>query len=222
MISMLIDDGRLVQVDGRWVAVGDFETISVPPGIHALLAARLERLDADERAVLGRAAVIGQIFYIGALEELASPALSGRIPSRLLELARKELVRPCRSDFVDEDAFEFRHLLIRDAAYDALSKESRADLHARFADWLEAKAGDRLAEYAEIVGWHLEQAYRYLSELGPRRRTGERARATRGRPACGRGLDRVRAWGRLRRRLAPVASPGADAGRRPAPAAAPR
>ena len=80
MISMLIDDGRLVQEDGRWVVVGDLETISVPPGIHALLAARLERLDADERAVLGRAAVIGQIFYIGALEALASPALSGRIP----------------------------------------------------------------------------------------------------------------------------------------------
>jgi class 3 adenylate cyclase/tetratricopeptide (TPR) repeat protein len=166
MISMLIDDGLLVKEDGRWVAVGDLETITVPPGIHALLAARLERLDADERGVLGRAAVIGQIFYIGALEALASPALSGRIPSRLLELAHKELVRPCQSDFVDEGAFEFRHLLIRDAAYDALSKESRADLHERFADWFEARAGDRSAEYAEIVGWHLEQAHRYLSELG--------------------------------------------------------
>jgi class 3 adenylate cyclase/tetratricopeptide (TPR) repeat protein len=166
MISMLIDDGLLVKEDGRWVVVGDFETITVPPGIHALLAARLERLDADERAVLGRAAVIGQIFYIGALEALASPVLSGSIPSVLLELAHKELVRPSQSDFVDEGAFEFRHLLIRDAAYDALSKESRADLHARFADWFEAKAGDRSAEYAEIVGWHLEQAYRYLSELG--------------------------------------------------------
>jgi class 3 adenylate cyclase/tetratricopeptide (TPR) repeat protein len=166
MISMLIDEGLLVKEDARWVAVRDFDTVSVPPGIHALLAARLERLDADERAVLGRAAVIGQIFYIGALEALASPGLSGRIRSRLLELAHKELVRPCQSDFLDEGAFEFRHLLIRDAAYDSLSKESRADLHARFADWFEEKAGDRSAEYAEIVGWHLEQAHRYLSELG--------------------------------------------------------
>jgi class 3 adenylate cyclase/tetratricopeptide (TPR) repeat protein len=187
MISMLIDDGLLVKDDGHWVAVGDFETISVPPGIHALLAARLERLDVDERAVLGRAAVIGQIFYIGALEALASPALSGRIPSRLLELANKELVRPCQSDFVDEGAFEFRHLLIRDAAYDALSKESRADLHERFADWFEARAGDRSAEYAEIVGWHLEQAHGYLSELGT---LGER-----GNELARRAADRLAAAG---------------------------
>ncbi len=174
MISMLIDDGRLEQMNGRWVAVGDLENIAVPPGIHALLAARLEVLGADERAVLCRAAVMGQIFYVGALDALASPALEGRMPSLLLELVRKELIRPSRSDFVDEEAFEFRHLLIRDAAYDALSKESRADLHARFADWLEARAGDRMAEYAEIVGWHLEQAHRYLSELGP---LGERGNA---------------------------------------------
>ena len=138
-----------------------------PPGIHALLAARLELLGADERALLGRAAVMGQTFYIGALAELSPPDLAMRIPSLLLELVRKELIRPSRSDFGDEETFEFRHLLIRDAAYDGVTKESRADLHARFADWLEARAGDRLAEYAEIVGWHLERAFRYLAELGP-------------------------------------------------------
>jgi class 3 adenylate cyclase/tetratricopeptide (TPR) repeat protein len=167
MISMLIDDGLLEQVDGRWVAVGDFETMHVPPGIHALLAARLERLGTDECAVLGRAAVMGQVFYVAALEELAPPSLSGRIQSLLHDLVRRELVRPGRSDFLDTGAFEFRHLLIRDAAYDSLSKQSRAELHARFADWLERTAGDRLPEYAEIVGWHLEQAHRTLSELGP-------------------------------------------------------
>ena len=167
MISMLIDDGRLEQVDGRWVAVGDLENVTVPPGIHALLAARLELLGADERAVLGRAAVMGQVFYVGALEQLATPALEGRMATLLLELVRKELVRPSRPDFVDVETFEFRHLLIRDAAYDGLSKQARADLHAGFADWLEGRSGDRLIETAEIVGWHLEQAHRYLSELGP-------------------------------------------------------
>ena len=166
MISMLIDEGRLEQIDGRWVAIGDLETVEIPPGIHALLAARLERLGPDERALLGRAAVMGQVFYVGALEELAPSTLAGRIPSLLLELVRKELIRPGRSDVVGQEAFEFRHLLIRDAAYDALSKESRADLHARFGGWLEETSGDRLAEYTEIVGWHLEQAHRYLSELG--------------------------------------------------------
>ena len=166
MISMLIDDGTLEQVDGRWVTVGDVETMNVPPGIHALLAARLERLSADEYAVLGRAAVMGQVFYVGALEELVPPSVQGRVQSILYELVRKELVRPGRSDLGTE-AVEFRHLLIRDAAYESLSKQSRADLHARFADWLERTAADRSQEYAEIVGWHLEQAHRNLSELGP-------------------------------------------------------
>ncbi len=167
MISMLIDDGRLERVDGRWVAVGDLDNITIPPGIHALLAARLELLGSDERSLLGRAAVMGQTFYVGAVAELSPPELAPRIPSMLLELVRKELIRPTRSEFRDEEAFEFRHLLIRDAAYDGVTKESRADLHARFADWLEATAGDRLAEYAEIAGWHLERGYRYLAELGP-------------------------------------------------------
>ena len=173
LISMLIDDGRLESLDGRWVAVGDLDNITVPPGIHALLAARLELLGPDERAVLGRAAVMGQTFYVGAVADLSSPEIAMRIPSLLLELVRKELIRPSRSDFRDEEAFEFRHLLIRDAAYDAVTKESRADLHARFAEWLERTAGERLAEYAEIVGWHLEQAHRYLAELGPIDERGE-------------------------------------------------
>ena len=167
MISMLVDDGRLEPKDGRWVAVGDLDNFTVPPGINALLAARLELLGGQERAVLGRAGVMGQTFYVGALAELSPPDLAPRIPSLLLELVRKELIRPSRSDFGEEAAFEFRHLLIRDAAYDAVTKETRADLHARFADWLEGRAGDRLPEYAEIVGWHLERAHRYLSELGP-------------------------------------------------------
>ncbi len=167
MISMLVDERRLEPMDGRWVAVGDLDNITVPPGIHALLAARLELLDGNERAVLGRGAVMGQTFYVGAVAELSPADLAVRIPSVLLELVRKELIRPSRSDFGGEEAFEFRHLLIRDAAYDAVTKETRADLHARFADWLEARAGDRLAEYAEIVGWHLEEAHRFLSELGP-------------------------------------------------------
>ncbi len=166
MISMLIDDGVLEKRDDRWEAVRDVASVKVPPGIYALLAARLERLGPDERAVLGHAAVMGQIFYVGAIEALASPPLSERIRSGLLELVRKELIRPRRSDFVDEEAFEFHHLLIRDAAYDALSKEDRADLHARFADWLEGVTGSHEAEYAEIIGWHLEQAHRFLSEIG--------------------------------------------------------
>jgi tetratricopeptide (TPR) repeat protein len=84
----------------------------------------------------------------------------------LLTLVRKDLVRPERTTLPADEAFRFRHLLIRDAAYEALPKGARAALHERFAAWLEAHA-ESLVELDEIVGYHLEQAYRYRAELGP-------------------------------------------------------
>ena len=84
---------------------------------------------------------------------------------RLAALVRHELIRPDRAQLAGEDGYRFRHLLIRDAAYDALPKAVRADLHARFADWLD-EHGEELVELDEIVGYHLEQAVRYLAELG--------------------------------------------------------
>ena len=79
---------------------------------------------------------------------------------------RRELLRRDRSQFPGDDAFRFRHLLIRDAAYDAMSKATRADLHERFALWVGGH-GDELVEVDEVIGYHLERAYRYRLELGP-------------------------------------------------------
>jgi predicted ATPase len=76
-----------------------------------------------------------------------------------MSLVRKELIRPDRAEFAGDDAFRFVHALVRDAAYAAMAKELRADLHERFAAWLEQAAGDRLVEYEEILGYHLEKAY---------------------------------------------------------------
>jgi class 3 adenylate cyclase/tetratricopeptide (TPR) repeat protein len=166
MLGMLIDDGLLQFVDGTWRAVEDLARITVPPTIQLLLAARLDRLDAEERAVIERGAVEGKVFHSGAVKTLAPESLRQKVPSRLLALARKELIRPDRAEFAGEDAFRFRHLLIRDAAYQAMPKEQRADLHERFASWLERVAGDRVSEYEEILGYHLEQAYRFRVELG--------------------------------------------------------
>ena len=84
-----------------------------------------------------------------------------------MTLVRKDLIRPARSIFPWEDGFRFRHALIRDAAYLAIPKETRADLHERFANWLEQTAGERANELEEILGYHLEQAFRYREELGP-------------------------------------------------------
>jgi predicted ATPase len=138
--------------------------ISVPPTLQALLAARLDQLDSAERRVLERGAVEGEIFHRGAVIALVPE--EQQVTARLASLVRRALVVPERAQLPGEDGFRFRHLLIRDAAYDALAKASRAALHERFADWLEERAGD-LVEADEILGYHLEQAYRYRLELDP-------------------------------------------------------
>jgi tetratricopeptide (TPR) repeat protein len=166
MLAMLIDDGLLRFEDGAWHSVEDLAHVTVPPTIHLLLAARLDRLDAEERGVMERGAVEGKVFHSGAVTTLSPPPVRPHVRSRLLALARKELIRPDRPEFAGEDAFRFRHLLIRDAAYQAMPKEQRADLHERFAGWLAEAASERMAEYEEILAHHLEQAYHYRVELG--------------------------------------------------------
>ena len=108
-------------------------------------------------------------------------------------LVRRDLIRPDRSMLAGEDAFRFRHQLIRDAAYEAAPKALRAELHERFADWLEAVGEARVEEFEEILAYHLEQAHRLLSALGPLdeagRELGLRA-ATRYSASARRALDR--------------------------------
>jgi class 3 adenylate cyclase/tetratricopeptide (TPR) repeat protein len=180
-LGMLIDDGRVVRRDGRWVVAGDLSSVTVPPSIQALLASRLDRLTPDERETLEAAAVVGKDFFTGAVRDLLGPEARSRVSSDLMALVRKELIRPDRSTLPGEDAFRFRHLLIRDAAYDAMPKAQRAELHERFADWLERVAGGAVSEQDDIVGYHLEQAHGYLLQLGP---VDERAEAI-GRRASG-------------------------------------
>jgi tetratricopeptide (TPR) repeat protein len=155
--------------------------VAVPATIQALLAARLDQLPARERAALERGAVEGQVFHRGAVVALDGDAES------LPPLVRKELVRPSAATLPDDDAFRFRHLLIRDAAYDSLPKAVRAELHERFADWL-AEHAPGLVELDEIAGYHLEQAARYRSELGDARPALER-RASERLAAAGRRAE---------------------------------
>src|SRR6185503_8494780 len=138
--------------------------VTVPGTIAALLSARLDQLEPEERAVLQRAAVEGRVFHRGAVQALGPE--EAQVGASLTALVRKELIRPDRPQFAGEDAFRFRHLLIRDAAYDSLPKEARAELHERLADWLEARRSE-LAEVDELVAHHLEQAYVYRVQLRP-------------------------------------------------------
>jgi len=168
-LSMMIDSGLLRRDDGRWVAETDLATVSVPPSIQALLAARLDRLSADERVVIQRASVIGRVFTLDAVCTLTreyepEPEI---VEAHLQALIRKELIRPEHSRYLGEDGFRFRHHLIRDAAYQSMAKQSRADMHERFGDFLEQRDGIPATDHDELVGYHLEQTYRYRSELGP-------------------------------------------------------
>jgi class 3 adenylate cyclase/tetratricopeptide (TPR) repeat protein len=190
LVRMLVDDGTLTRSDGRWVAAGDLDSLAIPPTISALIAARLDRLDPEERLVLQSAAVIGKQFWWSAVTELAPPSLRSRVAAHLHGLVRKRLIFPAESTtFAGEDSFRFGHILVRDAAYGALPKTQRADLHERFADWLEQRG-----LFEEIRGHHLEQAYFARSELAPvnesTRALGERAAAmlgSAGRRAAARG-----------------------------------
>jgi class 3 adenylate cyclase len=149
MVALVLDGG------------GDGDEL--PPTIRALLDARLERLGDGERSVIERGAVEGEVFHHRAIRALVDDP--GGVDQKLAALVRKEMIRPERAQVPGDDAFRFRHLLIRDAAYDALPKQTRAELHERFAEWLE-REGERLVELDEIAGWHLEQAVRYRRELG--------------------------------------------------------
>ena len=153
-------------------------SILVPPTMQALLAARIDRLDASDRAVIERASVEGRSFHRSAVAELLDESSRASVGASLLSLARKEFIEAGHTLFARDDGFRFAHILIRDAAYEAVPKQLRAELHEHFAKWLERMLGERATEYEEILGYHLEQAHGYLVELGRRaeaRRLGELA-----------------------------------------------
>ena len=152
---------------------GEGASLAVPPTIKALLAARLDRLDPDERAVVERSSVVGRRFWRGAVLDLAPPRLRESVGRTLMALVRKELIVPEPDDVERDDAFRFRHVLIRDVAYEGMPKSLRAELHERFAAWIERNAGERATELEEIRGYHLEQGYRHRVALWP---AGERER----------------------------------------------
>jgi len=182
LLAMLIEDQQLGEDQqlsrNNTTHLADLAELAVPPTIAALLTARLDRLPPTERVVMGVASVIGQTFYRAAVTEL-SELLSEGVTGALRALLRKGLVRPYRTDLPGQDALRFDHVLVRDAAYHGLTKDARAQLHERFARWLD-KHTDGQA-YDDFAGSHREAAYRNRAELGPpdeaTRRLGEEASA---------------------------------------------
>jgi DNA-binding SARP family transcriptional activator len=157
LLTTLVERQVLRRTGGRWTTTESF--IAVPPSIHALIAARIDRLPDDERLVLELASIGGKLFTGELVAGLASDDRRPQLEAHLDSLVRKELVRPR-----PEGGFTFRHQLIRDAAYAAMTKRVRAELHDRLAVVL-AGRGEKEDELEELVAYHRDQARRYHEEL---------------------------------------------------------
>jgi class 3 adenylate cyclase/tetratricopeptide (TPR) repeat protein len=138
------------------------QELVVPPTIQALLAARIDRLDADERLVLAAASVEGREFHRDAVVELLPEPVRPELRKHLLALGRRQFVRAVSGDG-SRDAYAFSHALMRDAAYGAIPKGERAELHVRLARYLESRQDTP----GELVGFHLADAVRLRRELAP-------------------------------------------------------
>ena len=175
MLSMLIDS-RVLQHDDESPGLAGLagmseefaDEIVVPPTIRALLEARLDKLAREERATVEPAAVVGVKFPQQAVEALAPALLRPAIGNHLSTLHRKQFIDPADANDPEAD-FRFHHHLVRDTVYNGLLKRTRANLHIEFVRWQDRinAESERGLEFEEILGYHLEQAHRYLSELGP-------------------------------------------------------
>jgi class 3 adenylate cyclase/tetratricopeptide (TPR) repeat protein len=165
LVSKLIEDGLLRGDSQGWEATEDLSAARIPASIQLILAARLDHLG-PEGLVLQRASVEGRMFDRGAVVALSPPEERPPVAGSLRSLSGRDLIRPQESGLVTTDGFEFRHALIRDAAYDSLPKQERALLHERLAGWFEQMAAERTTEYDELIAHHLETAYRYRLTLG--------------------------------------------------------
>ncbi len=139
--------------------------IAIPPTIQALLSARLDRLPLGQLQLVGAASVVGNEFWPRALAALAAEV--PEMDSALSSLERKELIQSEGTTLTGEAGFAFRHALVRDAAYESLTKQARAELHERFANWMEDDQRERVGELEALLGYHLEQAHHYRVELAP-------------------------------------------------------
>jgi class 3 adenylate cyclase len=162
LLRSLLEEGAVERRDGALVATRPLDELPLPPTLEAVLGARLERLATGERAVAEGASVVGEAFERGEAHELAPDPVRPVLDPCLAALVRHDVIVEA-----GETAFRFAHLMIRDVTYQGMLKERRAELHERFADWLERRAGERVGEVEDILAFHLERAYRYRAALAP-------------------------------------------------------
>jgi class 3 adenylate cyclase len=186
----------------RGLGVGEGE---LPESLQALIAARLDTLSPERKGLLQDAAVLGKVFWVGALAEIGGRD-AGELEFALHELARKELVRPARvSSMEGESEYSFWHLLVRDVAYSQIPRAERVRRHRAAAAWIERKGGERVEDLAEVLAHHYLQALEFAEAVGDTEQAEQLALPARhflalaGERAL--GLDTAQAEARLARAL---------------------
>ncbi len=170
-VRLLKDRDLLVRKGGTW-ELAEGAAVPLPESVQALLTARLDTLEPDAKSLLGDAAVIGNVFWAGALAEMGGRDLQ-QVTTALRELSRKELVRPVRRSSIEGEAeHAFWHILARDVAYGQLPRVSRASRHVAAARWIESKAPGRVEDLADVLAHH------YATALDLARAGGETELAT--------------------------------------------
>jgi class 3 adenylate cyclase/predicted ATPase len=157
----------------RELLAGALEDVPLPDSVQALIAARLDTLSPERKSLLQDAAVVGKLFWAGAVAEMG-----GREPRdvelALHELARKELVRPARTSSMEGEAeYSFWHLLVRDVCYSQIPRAARATRHRSAATWIERKAGERAEDLADVLADHFLTAAELTRAAGQAEETEE-------------------------------------------------
>lgn len=156
-VRLLRDRGLLV-TKGRTLSLAEDVEIPLPEGLQSLIAARLDTLSPDRKAMLQDAAVVGKVFWLGALVEMGG--VDRRNVSDVMhELAKKELIRSARVSSMAGDAeYSFSHILIKDVAYGQIPRAARIEKHRRAAAWIESVAGERVEDLADVLAYHYTAA----------------------------------------------------------------
>jgi class 3 adenylate cyclase/DNA-binding SARP family transcriptional activator len=205
IVRHLINEELLVWDGERWSARPGIERVEIPDNVQAVILARLDLLAPDERRLAQRAAVVGRVFWDGALARLVQVDAADEA---LRTLRRREFVlERVSSSIPGQREFVFKHVLIRDVAYASLPRRERGRAHAETAAWIEETSGDRSDELAELLAHHYDAAFAFLGDDELRRRA--RANLLRGAANAHRRFA-VRQGDRLARRAVELSADGAE------------
>jgi class 3 adenylate cyclase/tetratricopeptide (TPR) repeat protein len=170
-VRLLKDKDLLVKKGSSW-ELKEGADVPFPDSVQALIAARLDTLGPEAKSMLADAAVLGKVFWAGAVAAMGGRDLT-EVTDALRELSRKELVRPARRSSIEGEAeHAFWHILTRDVAYAQLPRASRASRHVAAASWIESKAPERVEDLADVLAYH------YATALELARAAGQTEQAT--------------------------------------------